>query len=118
VIATTMIGMCEALLYGQRAGLDLETMLGAIRGGAAGCWSLDHYAPRILRRDFDPGFFVEHFVKDMGLALAEAERMQLALPGLALAQQLYCRFQKGRSTFGKIGNLRDGSNLYIWSSTC
>jgi 3-hydroxyisobutyrate dehydrogenase len=89
VIATTMIGMCEALLYGQRAGLDLETMLGAIRGGAAGCWSLDHYAPRILRRDFDPGFFVEHFVKDMGLALAEAERMQLALPGLALAQQLY-----------------------------
>jgi 3-hydroxyisobutyrate dehydrogenase len=89
VIAGTMIGMCEALLYAARAGLTTETMLEAIRGGAAGCWSLDNYAPRILQRDFDPGFYVEHFIKDLGIALAEAERMNLALPGLALAHQLY-----------------------------
>jgi len=89
VIAGTMVGVCEALLYGHRAGLDVPSMVECIRGGAAACWSLDNYAPRILRRDFDPGFFVEHFIKDMGLALAEAERMELALPGLALAHQLY-----------------------------
>lgn len=64
-------------------------MLSSIRGGAAGCWSLENYAPRILKRDFAPGFFVEHFVKDMGIALKEAERLNVALPGLALAQQLY-----------------------------
>lgn len=89
VIAGTMVGMCESLMYGFKAGLDVAAMVECIRGGAAGCWSLDNYAPRILRRDFDPGFFVEHFIKDMGLALAEAERMQLPLPGLALAHQLY-----------------------------
>jgi len=89
VIAGTMVGMCEALIYGHRAGLDLATMLASIRGGAAGCWSLDNYAPRILKRDFAPGFFVEHFIKDMGIALREAERMNLALPGLALVHQLY-----------------------------
>lgn len=93
VIAGTMVGMCEALLYGQRAGLDLATMLASIRGGAAGCWSLENYAPRILKRDFEPGFFVEHFVKDMGIALQEAERMNLALPGLALVHQLYVALQ-------------------------
>ncbi len=89
VIASTMVGMCESLLYGRRAGLELETMLASICGGAAGCWSLDNYAPRILREDFEPGFFVEHFIKDMGIALQAAERMNLALPGLALAHQLY-----------------------------
>ena len=89
VIAGTMIGVCESLLYGFRAGLDLSTLLESIRGGAAGCWTLDHLAPRILRRDFAPGFLVEHFIKDMGLALDEARRMKLALPGLALVQQLY-----------------------------
>jgi 3-hydroxyisobutyrate dehydrogenase len=89
VIAGTMVGVCESLLYGHRAGLDVAAMVECIRGGAAACWSLDNYAPRILRRDFDPGFFVEHLIKDMGLALAEAERMELALPGLALAHQLY-----------------------------
>lgn len=89
VIASTMVGMCEALIYGHRAGLDLEVMLSSIGGGAAGCWSLDNYAPRILRRDFEPGFFVDHFVKDMGIALEEARRMKLSLPGLALANQLY-----------------------------
>lgn len=89
VIAGTMIGMCEALLYGEKAGLDLGVMLQSITGGAAGCWSLDNLAPRILKEEFDTGFFVEHFVKDMGIALEEARQMNLALPGLALVNQLY-----------------------------
>ena len=89
MIAGTMVGMCEALLYGHKAGLALETMVETIRGGAAGCWSLDNYAPRILKRDFAPGFLVEHFIKDMWISLAEADRMGIALPGLALVHQLY-----------------------------
>lgn len=89
MITGTMIGMCESLIYGYKAGLDLETMLTSISGGAAACWSLDNLAPRILRRDFEPGFFVRHFIKDMGIALEEASQMQLSLPGLALVQQLY-----------------------------
>lgn len=94
VIAGTMIGVCEALIYGRRAGLDLETMLQAIRGGAAACWTLDTLAPRILKGNFDPGFFVDHFVKDMGLALDEAKRMHLTLPGLTLVHDLYQRVQQ------------------------
>jgi 3-hydroxyisobutyrate dehydrogenase len=89
VIAGTMIGVCESLIYGYKAGLDLKTMLSAISGGAAACWSLDNLAPRILNRNFEPGFFVEHFVKDMGIALDEAKRMKIVLPGLALVHQLY-----------------------------
>jgi len=89
VIAGTMIGMCESLLYGYKAGLDLEVMLSSISGGAAACWSLDKLAPRILKREFDTGFFVEHFVKDMGIALKEADKMNISLPGLALVNQLY-----------------------------
>ncbi len=89
LIASGMVGICEALLYGFRAGLDLETVLQSVSSGAAGSWSLSNLAPRCIRGDFAPGFFVEHFIKDMGIALAEAERMQLALPGLALAKQLY-----------------------------
>jgi 3-hydroxyisobutyrate dehydrogenase len=89
VIAGTMIGVCESLLYGYRAGLDLETMLSSIRGGAAGCWTLDNLAPRVLKGNFDPGFIVEHFIKDMSIALDEAKRMNLSLPGLALVHQLY-----------------------------
>lgn len=89
MIAGTMVGMCEALLYGHKAGLTLDTMVETIRGGAAGCWALDNYAPRILKRDFAPGFVVEHFIKDMAIALAEADRMHIALPGLALVHQLY-----------------------------
>lgn len=91
VIAGTMIGVCESLLYGYKAGLQLDRMLESIRGGAAACWTLDHLAPRILTRNFDPGFFVEHFIKDMGIALEEARRRQLILPGLTLAHQLYER---------------------------
>lgn len=89
VIAGTMIGVCESLLYGVQAGLQLDRMLKSIRGGAAACWTLDHLAPRILARNFDPGFFVEHFIKDMGIALEEARRRQLTLPGLTLARRLY-----------------------------
>jgi len=89
VIAGTMIGVCESLLYGYKAGLDLETMLRSVRSGAAACWTLDNTAPRILQRNFDPGFFVEHFIKDMAIALDEARRLSIALPGLALANQLY-----------------------------
>lgn len=88
-IAGTMIGVCESLLYGHKAGLDLEVMLEAISGGAAGCWTLSNLAPRIVKRNFDPGFYVEHFVKDMEIALEEAKAMNLALPGLALVHQLY-----------------------------
>jgi 3-hydroxyisobutyrate dehydrogenase len=89
LIATGMIGVCEALLYGYKAGLDLNTVLESVSGGAAGSWSLSNYAPRMLKGNFDPGFFVEHFIKDMGIALAESKRMNLSLPGLALAEQLY-----------------------------
>ncbi len=89
VIAGTMIGVCESLLYGHQAGLDLAAMLPSIRGGAAACWTLDHLAPKIFQRDFSPGFFVEHFVKDMGIALQEATRRGLTLPGLSLAHTLY-----------------------------
>jgi 3-hydroxyisobutyrate dehydrogenase len=89
VIASGMIGMVEGLLYAYKAGLNLDEVLTAIGGGAAGSWSLSNYGPRIIQRNFDPGFFVEHFIKDMGIALDEARRMNLSLPGLALANQLY-----------------------------
>jgi 3-hydroxyisobutyrate dehydrogenase len=89
LIATNMIGVCEALLYGYKAGLDLKTVLQSVGGGAAASWSLNNLGPRIIDRNFEPGFFVEHFLKDMGIALDEARRMNLSLPGLALANQLY-----------------------------
>jgi 3-hydroxyisobutyrate dehydrogenase len=93
VIAGTMIGVCESLLYGARAGLNLETMLQSIKSGAAGCWTLENLAPRVLKGNFDPGFVVEHFIKDLGIALAEAGRMKLSMPGLALVHQLYVAVQ-------------------------
>ncbi len=89
LIASGMVGVCEALLYGYKAGLDLETVLAVVSSGAAGSWSLTNYAPRMLKGDFEPGFYVEHFIKDLEIALAEARRMDLALPGLALAHELY-----------------------------
>lgn len=93
LIATNMIGVCEGLLYAYKAGLDLETVMESVASGAAGSWSLSNYGPRMMANDFDPGFFVEHFVKDMGIALDEAKRMKLSLPGLALAHQLYVALQ-------------------------
>ena len=89
LIATNMIGVCEALLYAHKAGLDLETVMKSVSSGAAGSWSLSNLGPRIIDKNFDPGFFVEHFIKDMGIALAESQKLGLSLPGLALAHQLY-----------------------------
>lgn len=89
LIASGMIGVCEALLYGHQAGLDLNTVLKSVSSGAAGSWSLSNLAPRIIADNFAPGFYVEHFIKDMGIAIEEADRMGLALPGLSLARQLY-----------------------------
>lgn len=85
MIASTMIGTCEALLYAHKAGLDINQMINLLSKGAAGSFSLEKLAPRMLRRDFDPGFYVEHFVKDLGICLDEALRMKLSLPGLSLA---------------------------------
>jgi 3-hydroxyisobutyrate dehydrogenase len=93
VIAGTMIGVCESLVYAFQAGLDPEKMLQSIRSGAAGCWTLENLAPRVLKGNFEPGFIAEHFIKDMGIALAEARRMRLSMPGLALVHQLYLALQ-------------------------
>ncbi len=89
LVAAGMIGVCESLLYAYKAGLDLETVLQSVSPGAAGSWALSNLAPRIIANNFAPGFFVEHFIKDLGIALAEARRLGLCLPGLALAHQLY-----------------------------
>ena len=88
-ICSGMVSMCEAMLYAARSGLDVATVLDTIGGDAAASWSLANYAPRLLRGDLEPGFKIDHFIKDLGIALAEARRMDLALPGLALAEQLY-----------------------------
>ena len=93
LIAACIVGLSEALLYGQRAGLDLESVMESVSGGAAGSWSLSNYGPRMLGGDFEPGFFVDHFVKDMGIALREAAAMQIPAPGLALAHELYVSLQ-------------------------
>jgi 3-hydroxyisobutyrate dehydrogenase len=106
LIASAMVGVCEALLYAYRAGLELETVLEAVGGGAAGSWSLSNYAPRMLNGDYAPGFMVEHFIKDMEITLAEARRMNLALPGLALAHELYLALRAQ-------GGGRDGTQSLI-----
>lgn len=89
LIAAGMVGVCEALLYGYKAGLDLPTVLQSVASGAAGSWSLSNLAPRIIANNFDPGFYVEHIIKDLGIVLEESRRMGLFMPGLALAEQLY-----------------------------
>ena len=89
LVGAGMIGICEALLYAHRAGLDLDKALESVASGAAGSWALSNLGPRIIRGDFAPGFFVEHFLKDLAIVLEEARRMNLSLPGVALAQQLY-----------------------------
>jgi len=103
LIATNMVGICEALLYGYKSGLDLPTVLQSVGSGAAGSWSLSNLGPRIMDNNFDPGFFVEHFIKDMGIALAESKRMGLCMPGLSLAHQLYVSLQSQ-------GHGRDGTH--------
>jgi 3-hydroxyisobutyrate dehydrogenase len=89
LIGGNMVGVCEALLYAHRAGLDLDRVLESVASGAAGSWSLSNLGPRIIRGDFAPGFFVEHFIKDLGIILEEARRMNLKLPGVELAELLY-----------------------------
>lgn len=93
VVAGTMIGVCESLVYAKRAGLDCVTLIEAISSGAAGCWTLDNLAPRIIQQDYSSGFMVNHFVKDLAIAVSEAEAMNLELPGLSLAKSLYEKVQ-------------------------
>lgn len=88
-IASGMIGVCEALVYAKKAGLDVQKVVDTISTGAAASFSLSSYAPRILREDYSPGFFIKHFIKDMTIALNEAEKMGIPLPGLSLAKQMY-----------------------------
>lgn len=103
LIATTMIGMVEGLLYAQKAGLDLNETISAVGAGAAGSWSINNYGPRLVKGDIAPGFVVEHFVKDLKIAIDEARAMGLKLPGIELACELYERVIK-------IGHGRSGTH--------
>lgn len=107
-IAPGMLAVCEAITYAEHAGLDPEAVLAVITQGAAGSWSLSNYGPRILKGDFEPGFFIRHFVKDMKIAVAEAQRMQLELPGLQLALRLYQQLEQ--EGLGQKGT----QALYLW----
>ena len=89
LIAGNMAGLCEALLFARSSDLDIKTLFASVEHGAAGSWSLSNLGPRILQGDFKPGFFVEHFVKDMEIALDEARRLKLDLPILAEVRRLY-----------------------------
>jgi 3-hydroxyisobutyrate dehydrogenase len=93
LIAAGMISVCEGLLYAYKAGLDLNKVLQSVTPGAAGSWSLANLGPRMIAGNFEPGFYVEHFIKDMGIALEETRKLGLSLPGLALANQLYIAVQ-------------------------
>ena len=95
-----------AVEIATRAGLDVESVLASVSSGAAASWALSNLAPRIVAEDYAPGFFVDHFVKDMAIVLDEAARLQLALPGLALAHQLYVALQAQ-------GHGRDGTQSLI-----
>ncbi|MCX7032136.1 MAG: NAD(P)-dependent oxidoreductase [Spirochaetes bacterium] len=92
-IAGNMIGVVEGLLYAHKAGLDQAAVIDVIGKGAAGSWSINNLGRRIVKGDFNPGFFIKHFVKDMGIALDEARSMKLSLPGLALVHQFYVSAQ-------------------------
>jgi 3-hydroxyisobutyrate dehydrogenase len=87
LIAGALNGVCEALIYARRAGLDLRTVLQSVGGGAAASWQLLNLGPRMIERNFEPGFFAEHFAKDIAIALNEARRLHVAMPGLALVGQ-------------------------------
>ena len=103
-IAGTMIGTIESLLYARTAGLGMEAVIDIIGKGAAASWSLNNLGRRIAKGDFAPGFYIKHFVKDMGIALQEARRMKLALPGLALVDQFYVSAQaQGLENLGTQG---------------
>ncbi len=91
MIAGTMTGMTEMLVYADKAGLELPQVIETLSGGSAANWSLANYSPRILKEDYSPGFFVKHFIKDLGIALDEAAKMGLDLPSTALAKKMYDR---------------------------
>jgi 3-hydroxyisobutyrate dehydrogenase len=93
LISGLMISMCESLLYAAKAGLNPQAVIDIVSKGAAGSWTISNIGPRIIKNDYDPGFYVEHFIKDMGIALKEAAAMNLSLPGLALVHQLYLAVQ-------------------------
>ena len=101
LVASTMLGISEGLLYARSAGLDGERVLKSVGGGAAGSWTISNLGPRILANDTAPGFFVDHFLKDLSIALAEAEAMKLDLPMLALARRFYAEAsEKGLGSQG------------------
>jgi 3-hydroxyisobutyrate dehydrogenase len=106
LIAGTLVGVCEARVYARKAGLDVERVLASVGSGAAGSWTLANLAPRALAGDFAPGFYVDHFVKDMGIALGEARAMQASLPALALVEQLCIALQAA-------GHGRDGTQSLV-----
>ncbi|MFS8652899.1 MAG: NAD(P)-dependent oxidoreductase [Caldibacillus sp.] len=93
-IATNMIGVCESLVYAKKAGLDVQKVFDTISTGAASSFSLSSYGPRIIKGDYSPGFFIKHFIKDMRIALNEAEKMGIEFPGLALAKEMYEKLAK------------------------
>lgn len=100
-IASNMIGVCEAIAYAKKAGLDPLYVLKSIETGAAGSFSLSNLAPRMLKGDFEPGFYIKHFIKDMNIALQAAEEMGLMTPGLELARSLYQQLaEKGEENSG------------------
>ena len=104
LIAGTMIGVVESLLYACKSGLDQDAVISVIGSGAAGSWSINNLGPRIVQGDFDPGFYIKHFVKDMGIALAEAKQMNLVLPGLTLVNQFYeAAIEQGLADLGTQG---------------
>jgi len=93
LIAASMVGLCESMLYAKQSGLDPTNVLKSVSAGAAGSWSLTNLTPRILRGDFAPGFFVDHIVKDLGIAIEEADSLELDLPGLVHARKMYAYLQ-------------------------
>lgn len=110
-IASGMIGVCEAIAYAEKSGLDPATVLKSISTGAAGSWSLSNLAPRMLAEDYEPGFFVKHFIKDMGIAIEESNSMDINTPGLKLAYQLY-------EQLAEIGEENSGTQALVklWKS--
>ncbi|HUX51370.1 MAG TPA: NAD(P)-dependent oxidoreductase [Spirochaetia bacterium] len=100
-IAAGMLGVCEAIAYARKSGLDPTTVLSSIESGAAGSWSLSNLGPRIIAGNFAPGFYVKHFIKDMTIASTSADSLELETPGLDLAKRMYEKLAaQGGEDFG------------------